>query len=182
MSNSVHLSNRVKAELRDYPSRCIALEADGACMVCWKAPNAEAQALSRPEVVISVRLIYAEWDCLDPLTGAAGDTLSLFCQAENHVYSGLARVENKQLMEDLGRQTDLKVFILNDSLKPLTIKRINWDEKKQAEARKLLNRLLKHLESEPLRHHSFVRRNPDLNARYSLSELPGSGERIRGPK
>ena len=167
MISSLHLSHRVKTELRNYPGRCIALEADGECVICWKAPNAEAQALSRPEMVIGVRFIYVEWDCLDPLTGTAGDTVSLFCQAENHIYSGLARLENKELMEYLGRQTELKIFILDDSLEPLAIKRINWDERNRAEAGKLLSRLLEHLERQPLRYHGFVRGSRDLKARHS---------------
>jgi len=175
MSSSHRIIHQIKADLRNYPSRCIALEADRECLVCWKAPDAEAHTLVRPDVVISARLIYAEWESLDPLTGAPGDTLSLFCRAESHNYSGLAKLESKQLMEDLGRQSTLKVFILDERLNVVGKKEIEWDERKRAEARRLLDHFLNHLEGDPLRHHAFVRPNPALQAGDLLSQLPGVG-------
>jgi len=175
MSSIHRFIHRIKADLRNYPSRCIALEADGECLVCWKAPDTEAQTLSRPDVMISVRLIDAEWDTIDPNVGVQGDTLSLFCQAKNHIYSGLARVEYKRLVEDLGRQSTLKIFILGEQLNFMEKKEIEWDETKRAEARRLLDRFLKHLESDPLRYHAFVRPNPALQAEYLLSQLSGVG-------
>lgn len=111
MTRSLHFSRRVKADLRNYPGRCIA----------------EAQALSRRDVVINVRLIYAEWDSLDPLTGAPGDTLSLFCHTDDYMYSGLAKVENKQLMEDLSRQSTLKIIILDERFNVVAEKHVQWE-------------------------------------------------------
>jgi hypothetical protein len=169
MLRKLDLPRRVAADLRNYPNRCLALEADGECVVCWKVPDSEARILSDPDVTILVRLVYSEWDVLDPLTGAKGDTLSLFCHTENYASSGLARLEKKQVVEDLTRQDTLPIFILDERLSLLDERRIHWDEGKRREAGELLGRFLSHLESDPLRYHDFVRPNSALQIKGAFS-------------
>ena len=174
MYSRLPLSRRIEADLRNYPSRCIALESEGECIVCWKAPDAEAQVLSRRDTPLGVRLIYAEWDSLDPLTGAQGDALYLFFQAENRVYSGLARLENKELVEDLARQRTLKIFILDNQLNIVgDVREIDWDEGNRTKAKRELDRFLKYLQADPVRYGYFVRPNSAVRLSSSSSALPG---------
>lgn len=165
MANNLRLSRRIEAHLRNYPSRCIALEADGECFVCWKAPDSEAQVLGRPDVPINVRLDYAEWVDYQ-LTGAPGDAVYLVCNTEDLIYYGLAELQNKQLMEDLVHQSALKIFILGERLNVVGEKQIEWDEKKRAEAWRLLDRLLKHLEGDPVRYHHFIQPDSALQVKH----------------
>ena len=173
MYSRLPLSRRIEADLRNYPSRCIALESEGECIVSWKAPDAEAQFLGRRDTPLSVRLKYAEWDSLDPLTGVQGDALYLFCKADNGIYSGLARLENKRLVENLARQRTLKIFILDNQLHIVgDVKEIDWDEGKRIEARKLLDRFLTYLQRDPVRYGYFVRPNSAL--RLTSSSISSS--------
>lgn len=166
MANNLRLSHRIEADLRNYHSRCVALEADGECFVCWKEPDSEAQVLGRPDVPINARLEYVEWEHLDPLTDAPGDTVSLVCSTEDLIYYGLAKLHKKELLEGLGHQSALKIVILGERLNVVGEKQVEWDEEKRAEARRLLDRLLKHLEGDPVRYHYFIRTDSTLQAKY----------------
>lgn len=166
MSSSLHLTRRIQAELLNYPGRCIALDADGECLVCWKAPDFEAQFLIAPDVGISARLEYVEWESLGPL-GPLGDALYLHCHTADRTYSGLARLENKQLVEYLTRQSTLNIVIFDHRLTIVGEKLLEWDGRKRDEARKLLDRLLGHITDDPLRYHEFLRRDPKLRVAYT---------------
>lgn len=107
--------------------------------------------------------------------------LCLVCQIEDppvspwqsDTYFEVAHSLGRRLVEHLGQQETLKLFILDDGLQTVGATQIPWGDLQQQEAQALLARALTDLRAIPPEGYDFPRAKAAFLRRWSLRELLG---------
>lgn len=173
MASQFQLSPDLQRDLRARRYRHFPLEVNDECALVLKVPDDEAQSFARQDFRAGADLKYALMETAPVLRLACDILPAPIVRTLFQICFDLAESRNRRLVEHLGRQPAVKLFLLNTAAQPVGEWSITWGEDERQEARELLARALADLQAIPQGYYDFARARADLNARERHGELGG---------
>jgi hypothetical protein len=158
---TLELSPRIGAKLRSAIRTCLALQAGDECILCWKLRSQDATILKGHLEAIETHIVMGD------------DYESAFAYVALGIpgwqdFFSLARL-NRDLTQNLARQTKLKIFTTDEALDLASCTRIEieWGDRHRSAASRAIQYIVE-ARSEGLSPGTFLLAEPQLRARYQL--------------